>query len=130
MSWLKLFGPVLFYDMIRAARRGRYFLLRFLYALLLLYILFSVSCGTLGQGGTSTLHSVQFKRPRDASAVTYLFIFTYLVLATTGYIIDKNIGFGLFNFPLWFGANAPRVSDFVKVVNSGNVVALIAEVAE
>src|SRR5208337_1216097 len=31
-GWLKLFGPVLFYDMIRAARRSRYFLLRFLYA--------------------------------------------------------------------------------------------------
>src|SRR5262245_29771404 len=31
-GWLKLFGPVLFYDMVRAARRGRYFLLRVLYA--------------------------------------------------------------------------------------------------
>src|SRR5262245_19259729 len=29
-GWLKLFGPVLFYDMVRSARRGRYFLLRML----------------------------------------------------------------------------------------------------
>src|SRR5438552_3380989 len=31
-GWIRLFGPVLFYEMIRAARRGRYFLLRGLYA--------------------------------------------------------------------------------------------------
>jgi ABC-type transport system involved in multi-copper enzyme maturation permease subunit len=41
-GWLKLFGPVLFYDMIRTARRGRYFLMRVGYAGLLLFILFSV----------------------------------------------------------------------------------------
>src|SRR5262245_7431945 len=40
-GWFTLFGPVLFYDMIRAGRRGRYFLLRCLYAGLLLFILFS-----------------------------------------------------------------------------------------
>jgi ABC-type transport system involved in multi-copper enzyme maturation permease subunit len=41
-GWLKLFGPVLFYEVIRAARRDRYFLLRGLYAtglfLLLLWV--------------------------------------------------------------------------------------------
>src|SRR5207302_5805902 len=37
-GWLKLFGPVLFYDMVRAARRCRYFLLRVAYAGLLLFI--------------------------------------------------------------------------------------------
>ncbi len=36
------FGPVLFYDMIRSARRGRYFLLRMLYAGFLVFILFTV----------------------------------------------------------------------------------------
>ena len=41
-GWLKLFGPVLFYDMIRTARRGRYFLMRVFYAGLLLFILFTV----------------------------------------------------------------------------------------
>jgi ABC-type transport system involved in multi-copper enzyme maturation permease subunit len=41
-GWLKLFGPVLFYDMIRSARRGRYVLLRSLYAGLLLFFLFCV----------------------------------------------------------------------------------------
>src|SRR5436190_17904807 len=40
-SLLKLFGPVLWYDMIRAARRSRFLWLRFAYAVLLLFILFS-----------------------------------------------------------------------------------------
>src|SRR5580704_12040749 len=31
-SWLKLFGPVLWYDMVRAARRSRFFWLRLIYA--------------------------------------------------------------------------------------------------
>jgi ABC-type transport system involved in multi-copper enzyme maturation permease subunit len=38
-GWLKLFGPVLFYDMIRSARRGRYVLVRCAYAGLLLFFL-------------------------------------------------------------------------------------------
>src|SRR5262249_15220094 len=44
-GWLTLFGPVLFYDMVRAGRRGRYFLLRCLYAGLLLFILFTTWLG-------------------------------------------------------------------------------------
>ena len=39
-GWLKLFGPVLFYDMIRQARRSRYFVLRMGYAGLLIFFLF------------------------------------------------------------------------------------------
>lgn len=45
-GWLKLFGPVLFYDMIRSARRGKYFLLRVVYAGLLLFFLFSAFADT------------------------------------------------------------------------------------
>src|SRR5262245_12653054 len=41
-GWLKLFGPVLFYDLVRLARRGRYALLRCLYAVLLFLMLLSV----------------------------------------------------------------------------------------
>jgi ABC-type transport system involved in multi-copper enzyme maturation permease subunit len=41
-GWVKLFGPVLFYDLIRLARRGRYAFLRCVYALLLLLMLSSV----------------------------------------------------------------------------------------
>lgn len=38
-GWLKLFGPVLFYDMVRTARQNRYFAMRMLYSGLLLLIL-------------------------------------------------------------------------------------------
>jgi ABC-type transport system involved in multi-copper enzyme maturation permease subunit len=38
-GWLKLLGPVLVYDMIRTARRNRYFILRMLYAGFLFFIL-------------------------------------------------------------------------------------------
>src|SRR2546425_8596798 len=30
-GWLRLFGPVLFYDMVRTARRSRYSLIRIIY---------------------------------------------------------------------------------------------------
>lgn len=41
-GWLQLFGPVFFYDLMRQARRSRYFLMRFLYVagLSLILVLF------------------------------------------------------------------------------------------
>jgi ABC-type Na+ efflux pump permease subunit len=39
-GWIMLFGPVLFYDLVRTARRSRSFLLRGLYAAALLGVLF------------------------------------------------------------------------------------------
>jgi ABC-type transport system involved in multi-copper enzyme maturation permease subunit len=41
-GWVKLFGPVLFYELVRLARRGRHALFRSLYALVLLLLLFLV----------------------------------------------------------------------------------------
>jgi ABC-type transport system involved in multi-copper enzyme maturation permease subunit len=38
-DWVKLFGPVLFYDMLRTARRSRYSIIRILYAGMLFFIL-------------------------------------------------------------------------------------------
>jgi ABC-type transport system involved in multi-copper enzyme maturation permease subunit len=38
-GWFKLFGPVLFYDLVRTARRHRYFLLRTLYIVFLLILI-------------------------------------------------------------------------------------------
>jgi ABC-type transport system involved in multi-copper enzyme maturation permease subunit len=38
-GWLKVFGPVLYYDMIRQARRSRFIILRMLYAFLLVGLL-------------------------------------------------------------------------------------------
>src|SRR5690349_5133010 len=38
-GWLRLLGPMLFYDLVRVARRTRYFFFRCLYALLLSLLL-------------------------------------------------------------------------------------------
>ncbi|MCI0376091.1 MAG: ABC transporter permease subunit [Gemmataceae bacterium] len=59
-GWLKLFGPVLFYDIVRAGRRGRYFLLRCLYAGLLLFILFIVWLNTSHTRGANHQSAAQF----------------------------------------------------------------------
>lgn len=42
LGWLKLFGPVLFYDMVRTARRSRYVIIRTLILALLVAVLFLV----------------------------------------------------------------------------------------
>lgn len=55
-GWLRLFGPVLFYDLVRTARRGRNFLLRGAYALALLVVLFLVYATYVsGDGPLDTL---------------------------------------------------------------------------
>jgi len=46
MGWLKMLGPVLFYDMLVTARRGRYSLIRCGYSMILLLVLFSVWSAT------------------------------------------------------------------------------------
>jgi ABC-type transport system involved in multi-copper enzyme maturation permease subunit len=50
-GWLVLFGPVLFYDLVRTARRGRSFLLRGAYALALLVVLFLVYASHVRRDG-------------------------------------------------------------------------------
>jgi ABC-type transport system involved in multi-copper enzyme maturation permease subunit len=41
-GWIRLFGPVLFYDLVRTGRRSRNILLRCIYATALLFILYTV----------------------------------------------------------------------------------------
>src|SRR5207245_2040931 len=52
-GWLRLFGPVLFYDMTCLARRGRYFGMRCLYAGLLLVGLLAAWLNTNAHYGYS-----------------------------------------------------------------------------
>jgi ABC-type transport system involved in multi-copper enzyme maturation permease subunit len=44
-SWVQLFGPVLFFEMVRAGRRRRQFIFRIIYALVLLAVLFFAYAG-------------------------------------------------------------------------------------
>jgi ABC-type transport system involved in multi-copper enzyme maturation permease subunit len=50
-GWLKLFGPVLFYDMVRNGRRAGHIVLRSLYAFVLVYVLIVVYLLTLEERG-------------------------------------------------------------------------------
>jgi ABC-type transport system involved in multi-copper enzyme maturation permease subunit len=63
--WLPLFGPVLFYDLVRSARRGRTALLRSLYAaaLLVMLLLFYASWA----GSLFDAWSVQGVHPNEAA---------------------------------------------------------------
>jgi ABC-type transport system involved in multi-copper enzyme maturation permease subunit len=54
MGWLKVFGPVLYYDMIRQARRSRFAAFRFFYVLLLAFLLFSVTVSVTELGTLTT----------------------------------------------------------------------------
>ena len=237
--WLKLFGPILFYDMIRAARRGRYFLLRVLYAGLLLFILFTVWLDSslrgsshreiallalrffeafmlvqlvavsiltpafvagaiseekdrktmefllatdlrnreivlskfgarvanltlllltglpilgliqllggvdptlvltgfaatgmtmLGLAALSILNSVFFKRPRDAIAITYLYLISYIGLGLVAYGLQKGGAIAYIDFPIWFGDGAPTFSNLITWLNKGNIVISIGEI--
>jgi ABC-type transport system involved in multi-copper enzyme maturation permease subunit len=58
LGWIKLFGPILFYDMVRSGRRGRYILLRCCFAAVLLLMLFSAFLSYI-------LSPLQVSSPRD-----------------------------------------------------------------
>jgi ABC-type transport system involved in multi-copper enzyme maturation permease subunit len=84
MGWLKVFGPVLYYDMVRQARRSKFIFLRLLYALLLVFLLFCVAMG----------HSTRFRtdsRVAAAIAENFFDVFTVtqfitVVLLTPAYV--------------------------------------------
>jgi ABC-type transport system involved in multi-copper enzyme maturation permease subunit len=84
-GYLQLFGPVLFYDMIRTARRNRYAMLRFLYACFLLLILFSVHSGQ---------HPVRGNDRQQASrlASDYFEWFIFVQLVAVGLLTPAYVG--------------------------------------
>jgi len=94
-GWLKLFGPVLFYDMIRIARRGRYFGLRCLYAGVLLFFLLIVYLETAQtQRGLTTTQ--QAGRLAENYFETFMIVQTLAVLLLTpayvaGSVADEKV---------------------------------------
>jgi ABC-type transport system involved in multi-copper enzyme maturation permease subunit len=246
-GWLKLFGPVLFYDMVRSARRSRHVWIRCVYAGLLLFLLFSAflshswgyydrydsglraariaqsffemfivaqmvavtlltpayvagaiaeekdrktlefllatdlrnreivlsklvarlgnltlfiltglplvsilqflggiepslvltafaatALTALALGGVSILCSTWFKRPRDAIAVTYLFLVAYLAIsfatAAAKAPWTTTANWGIWKLPLWFGEDPFTFSDLVDAFNTGNFLLVFDDV--
>src|SRR5205809_664488 len=104
---VRLLGPVLSYDMVRTARKGRYVLVRCLYAtmlaavpvLSLLQLLGGVDpvlglAGFLATGvtmlslaGLSIISSVQLRRARDAIISTYLVALLYLAFSGLSWLL-------------------------------------------
>lgn len=77
-GWLKLFGPVLFYDMIRLARRSRFYWLRVAYAALLLFFLFAAATNTYHYGLTP---------PQAASRLAQNFFQTFMMVQMMAVLI-------------------------------------------
>jgi len=76
-GWLKLFGPVLFYDMITTARRSRYVVMRLLYAAILLSILCFMYLIASERGG----------RRNEVTLVLFIAGFFAVMLAFAGEIV-------------------------------------------
>jgi ABC-type transport system involved in multi-copper enzyme maturation permease subunit len=85
-GWFRLIGPMLFYDLVRIARRSRYFWVRCLYVLLLsillgwVYLLWYVSSNTGG------LRPNQMANFAESFFYTFLFVqFLTVVVLTPAY---------------------------------------------
>jgi ABC-type transport system involved in multi-copper enzyme maturation permease subunit len=89
-GWLKLFGPVLFYEGLRASRRGRFFLLRWLYAIgLLLLLLWVHSIWRLEQQYSRAPEQPYKQQAKLAQEFFFAFAvvqFTAVVLLTPAYV--------------------------------------------
>ena len=84
-GWIKLFGPVLFYDMVRTARRSRYVLMRMVYAGLLLFILTTMFVSL------NLEHQLNNRRETAVVAETFFAVFMFVqigivVLLTPAYV--------------------------------------------
>jgi ABC-type transport system involved in multi-copper enzyme maturation permease subunit len=77
-----VFGPVLFYDLLRATRRGRYALLRCIYGaalLVMLFLFYSRWCGSIW--GVFDMDSIQrHEAARFAEEFFYVFVGVQLLL--------------------------------------------------
>ncbi len=90
-GWLRLFGPVLFYEVIRSARRGRYILLRWLYAVgLLLLLVWVHSMWNLeqryGQDNKPLDYKMQAQLAEQFFAAFAVTQFIVVVLLTPAYV--------------------------------------------
>src|SRR5437773_1513327 len=71
-GWITVFGPVLFYDLVRIARRSRYIFIRIAYAALLLLILWATYASFYGHNNVSI-------PAQEMSKVASTFFFYFLI---------------------------------------------------
>jgi ABC-type transport system involved in multi-copper enzyme maturation permease subunit len=81
-SWVQLFGPMLFFEMMRAGRKRRHIIFRIVYALLLLFILFCAYSSWFLDRRESTWLLIQgvSLRARDVADFTASFFFIFMAV--------------------------------------------------
>lgn len=85
-GWLRLCGPMLFYDLVRVGRRSRYFFLRCLYALLLSLLLGWVYLIWYLNSDTGRLHPNEMARFAESFFYTFISVqFLVVVVLTPAY---------------------------------------------
>jgi ABC-type transport system involved in multi-copper enzyme maturation permease subunit len=72
LGWLKVFGPVLYYDMIRQARRKQFTLMVWLYVLLLAFLLSAVAIAETEWGASRT-------DARDGARIAQKYFDVYMI---------------------------------------------------
>ncbi len=84
---LKIFGPVLYYEMVRAGRRGRVFLLRSAYALFVFLLLLWIWSISSRGYGTRTDQTRELARLAETFFYTFAIVqFCFVILLTPGYV--------------------------------------------
>jgi len=89
---IKLFGPVLFYDLVRTARRSRYFFIRTAYGVLMLFVLFCVFLAHDSGGTVPANRMAEFAASFFVffMAVQYAFVLILTPAYTAGAIADEK----------------------------------------
>jgi ABC-type transport system involved in multi-copper enzyme maturation permease subunit len=94
-GWLRLFGPMLFYDLVRIGRRDRYFLMRVFYAIILaallcwIYLIYDVQAE---RGRLDIRHMADFAATFFYSFVSVQFVVMVILTPayTAGAIADEK----------------------------------------
>lgn len=81
----------------------------------------------LGIASVGILLSTQFSKARDAIALTYIFVITYLAAATFAKGLDAG-GAPFMKTSIWFGETGPTYGDISYVLNAGNPISAIIDV--
>ena len=79
-GWTHLFGPILFYDLVRTARRNRYFIVRYVCLLTLVGLLFFIHWTSRFEHDSTPMS------PPEAQTFTFLY-FTVFVSIQTAFLI-------------------------------------------
>ncbi len=130
-SWLKLFGPVLWYDLIRAARRSRFLWLRCAYACLLLFLLYTTFANRPHYGSEMDVRHAGAQMAANYFELFMVVQFVAVLLLTPAYVagavaeekdrktMDYLLATDLRNHEIVLGKLASRLANLTLVLLTG-----------